>query len=113
MNSRPTATTRWRQFAPHLHGTTAGMVPSELLAGATIAAIAVPQAIAYAFVAGLPPQMGLIAAALPCALAALSVVSAALLGYPLPIGLLQKKPTQTGSTFFVGSSDESTPIWLE
>lgn len=71
MNSRPTATTRWRQFAPHLHGTTAGMVPSELLAGATIAAIAVPQAIAYAFVAGLPPQMGLIAAALPCALAAL------------------------------------------
>ena len=71
MNSRLPGIARWRQFAPHLHGTTARMVPSEVLAGATIAAVAIPQAIAYAFVAGLPPQMGLIAAALPCAWAAL------------------------------------------
>ncbi|MDG2051129.1 MAG: SulP family inorganic anion transporter [Myxococcota bacterium] len=71
MSARSRTKPRWRQFAPDLQGTHASLVPGDLLAGATVAAVAVPQAIAYAFVAGLPPEMGLIAAALPCAWAAL------------------------------------------
>lgn len=47
------------------------MIGHDLLAGLTVAAVAVPQAVAYAFVAGLPPHMGLVAAALPCVAAAL------------------------------------------
>lgn len=47
------------------------MLGHDLLAGVTIAAVAIPQAVAYAFVAGIPPEMGLLAAALPCAVAAL------------------------------------------
>jgi len=34
----------------------------DLIAGLTVAIISLPQAIAYALVAGLPPQMGLYAA---------------------------------------------------
>lgn len=59
------------RFAPDLRGTRRETIGNDLLAGLTVAAIAVPQAVAYALVAGLPPQMGLIAAALPCAVAAL------------------------------------------
>ena len=48
------------RFAPDLRGTRRETIGNDLLAGLTVAAIAVPQAIAYALVAGLPPQMGLI-----------------------------------------------------
>ncbi len=47
------------------------MLGHDLLAGLTIAALAIPQSVAYALVAGIPPEMGLLASALPCALAAL------------------------------------------
>jgi SulP family sulfate permease len=61
----------WLRFAPHLLGTRQADIPHDLLAGVTVAAIAIPQALAYAFVAGLPPEMGLLAAAVPAAVAAL------------------------------------------
>jgi SulP family sulfate permease len=59
------------RFAPHLRGTDRSMLGHDLLAGLTIAAVSIPQAIAYALVAGLTPEMGLVAAAWPCAIAAL------------------------------------------
>ena len=73
---------RWRQFAPDLRDTRRTMWTRDFLAGGTIAAVAVPQAVAYAFVAGLPPEMGLVAAALPCAIAALFGSSAHLVTGP-------------------------------
>ncbi len=42
-----------------------------MFAGLTVAALAVPQGMAYALVAGVPAEMGLMAAALPAAVAAL------------------------------------------
>src|SRR6185369_1089809 len=41
---------------------TPGNLRPDLIAGLTVAIISLPQAIAYALVAGLPPQMGLYAA---------------------------------------------------
>ncbi len=46
-------------------------LPRDTAAGLTVAALAVPQALAYALVAGVPPEMGLLAAAVPVMLAAL------------------------------------------
>jgi SulP family sulfate permease len=48
-----------------------GKFVADLLAGITVAAIAVPQATAYAFVAGLPPQYGLYTAIVVTAVGAL------------------------------------------
>ena len=60
-----------RRFAPHLRGTARSDLVPDLLAGVAIAALAVPQAVAYALVAGLPAEMGLAAAGLPALAAAL------------------------------------------
>jgi SulP family sulfate permease len=59
------------RFTPHLRGTRRADVAPDLLAGLAIGALAVPQAVAYALVAGLPAEMGLAAAGLPALLAAL------------------------------------------
>ncbi len=59
------------RFAPHLRGTGRADLAPDLMAGIAIAALAVPQAVAYALVAGLPPAMGLAAAALPAMLGSL------------------------------------------
>lgn len=48
-----------------LHAYTRAAATADLVAGLIIAVLLVPQAIAYAQLAGLPPQMGLYAAALP------------------------------------------------
>lgn len=47
--------------APHPLAT----LPADLIAGATTAVLLVPQAMAYALLAGLPPQVGLYAATVP------------------------------------------------
>jgi SulP family sulfate permease len=73
---------RFLRFGPHLRGTTRVGLRGDLLAALTVAALAIPQAIAYALVAGLPPQLGLIAAALPVAVAALFGSSPYLIGGP-------------------------------
>lgn len=48
-----------------------GGVRADLIAGITVALVMVPQALAYAKLAGLPPQIGLYAALLPALVAAL------------------------------------------
>ena len=58
-------------FAPSLGRVGRGGFRFDFFAGLTVAAVAIPQALAYAWVAGLPAEMGLMAAALPCAAAAL------------------------------------------
>ena len=45
-------------------------VPADLLAGLSVAMVLVPQSMAYAELAGLPPHLGLFASALPPILAA-------------------------------------------
>ena len=42
-----------------------GDIPKDLLAGLTVGVILIPQAIAYAMIAGLPPQYGLYGALIP------------------------------------------------
>jgi SulP family sulfate permease len=55
---------------------------ADALAGLLGAALVLPQAIAFAALAGLPPAMGLAAAALPCAVAALAGSSRHVLSGP-------------------------------
>ncbi|REK19843.1 MAG: SulP family inorganic anion transporter [Actinobacteria bacterium] len=54
---------------PHLQWT-GGAVSSDLIAGVSVALILVPQALAYAVIAGVPPYVGLLAAGLPTIAAA-------------------------------------------
>lgn len=61
----------------------------DLAAGVTVAALAIPQGLAYALVAGVPPEMGLYAAALPAIVAALFGSSPHLVTGPTnPVALL-------------------------
>lgn len=63
---------RWiGRFAPNLGGVRRTTFAPDLLAGLTVAALAIPQGLAYALIAGCPAEMGLAAAALPTATAAL------------------------------------------
>jgi len=62
---------RWLRLAPDLRGSSRATLAPDLAAGLTVAALAVPQGLAYALVAGAPPEMGLLAAALPTTVAAL------------------------------------------
>ncbi len=80
---------RIERFAPNLRGTTRSTIGPDLIAGLTVAALAVPQGLAYALVAGLPPQMGLLAAAIPAIVAALMGSSPYLVTGPTnPIALV-------------------------
>ncbi len=45
--------------------------PADMLAGLSVAMVLIPQSLAYAELAGLPPHLGLLASALPPILAAL------------------------------------------
>lgn len=62
---------RARRFLPGLEGASRATLLPDLLAGLAVAAIAVPQGMAYALVAGVPIEMGIWAAALPCVVGAL------------------------------------------
>ena len=62
---------RVHRLLPHLRGTSRATWAPDLIAGLTVAAVAVPQGMAYALLAGVPIEMGLWAAALPAAVAAL------------------------------------------
>ena len=71
LSYRVRTVTRLARFRPHLRGTSLATVRLDVTAGLTVAALAVPQGLAYALVAGVPPEMGLYAAAIPTLLAAL------------------------------------------
>ncbi len=60
-----------RLFGPWVHDLGHASLRADLLAGLLGAVLVLPQAIAFATLAGLPPQMGLATAVLPCAVAAL------------------------------------------
>ncbi len=60
-----------RRFRPDLAGTSPRGLGSDAVAGLTVAAVSVPQGMAYALVAGVPIEMGLLAAAIPTVVAAL------------------------------------------
>ena len=68
---RETRFPTFTRFAPHFRGTTRSDVLPDLIAGLTVAALAIPQGLASALVAGVPPEMGLLAAAVPAVVAAL------------------------------------------
>jgi SulP family sulfate permease len=59
------------RFRPNLGGVRRGDIVPDLVAALTVTALAIPQAMAFALVAGVPPEMGLYAAALPALIAAL------------------------------------------
>lgn len=59
-----------RRFLPDLSGTSRRGLGSDAIAGLTVAAVGIPQGMAYALVAGLPLEMGLLAAGLPALIAA-------------------------------------------
>lgn len=66
--------TRWRRYLPFLQwmpGLTGATLRSDALAGFTNAIIVLPQGVAYALIAGLPPEFGLYAAMVPAIIAAL------------------------------------------
>jgi MFS superfamily sulfate permease-like transporter len=62
---RPAARARFVPLLADLRGTTAGRLRPDLVAGVTIAALAVPQGMAYAQTAGLPVVAGLYGLLLP------------------------------------------------
>ena len=65
-SARPSRLSRWVPAAGWIRAYDRGRLPRDLLAGAVVAALAVPQALGYAGIAGVPVQMGLYA--LPLAL---------------------------------------------
>ncbi|MCG8591449.1 MAG: SulP family inorganic anion transporter [Proteobacteria bacterium] len=80
---------RLLSFGPHLRGAGRDTLAPDALAGITTAVLALPQGLAYALVAGLPPAMGLLAAGLPCLVAALFGASRGLVTGPTnPTALL-------------------------
>src|ERR1700719_4765188 len=56
---------RFLPLLGQLRGYRAAWLGADLLAGLSVAAVALPTAIAYAAIIGLPPQTGLYAAILP------------------------------------------------
>lgn len=83
------ASSPFRRFAPDLGGVSAATLAPDLVAGLTVAALAIPQGLAYALVAGCPPEMGLVAAAVPTTVAALFGSSRFLVSGPTnPISLV-------------------------
>ncbi len=78
-----------RRFLPNLAGTSRATLAPDLVAGLTVAALAIPQGLAYALVAGCPPETGLFAAAIPATVAALFGSSAFLVTGPTnPLSLV-------------------------
>ena len=71
----PPSSTVWRRLFPFLNWLPqwpkSGHVQSDVWAGLTGATVVLPQGVAFATLAGMPPQYGLYAAMVPCVVAAL------------------------------------------
>ena len=63
--SRPPMTTRYVPFARSMSGYTGGRLRTDVVAGVTVAALALPASMAYAQLAGVPVSAGLYALLLP------------------------------------------------
>ena len=62
----------WLRFTPLSESYRTASLRQEIIAGLTVAALVVPQGMAYALLAGLPPAMGLYASILPMIVYALA-----------------------------------------
>ena len=82
-------------------------VPADLLAGLSVAMVLVPQSMAYAELAGLPPHLGLFASALPPILAALFASSPYLQTGPVALTSLL-----TFGVLAAGSAEVGTPDYV-
>ncbi len=60
-----------RLFGPWVHGVTPTTLRADVMAGLLGAVLVLPQGIAFATLAGLPPEYGLFTAVVPCIIAAL------------------------------------------
>lgn len=80
-------------------------LPGDLVAGAVVAIMLVPQGMAYAFLAGLPPQMGLYAGIVPVVLYALFGSSRAMAVGPVAIASLMTA-TAIGGLAAPGSPEQ-------
>ncbi len=59
------------RFLPHLRGASLADARADLVAALDVTALAIPHGMAFAHLAGVPPEMGLLAGALPALVAAL------------------------------------------
>ncbi len=80
-----TGLARWLPAASWLPSYRRGDLPSDLVAGLVVAIMLVPQAMAYALLAGLPAQVGLYASIVPVALYAIFGTSTSLAVGPVAI----------------------------
>lgn len=80
---------------------------ADLLAGLTVAVVAIPQALAYAQLAGVPPHLGLYAACIPALVAALFGASAQLSTGPVALTALLTASSLTGL------ASPGSPRWIE
>ena len=55
---------------PERHSGIPRLTPGDVIAGISVALVLIPQSLAYAEIAGVPPHIGLFAAALPTLIAA-------------------------------------------
>ena len=70
--------------------------PGDIVAGVSVALVLIPQSLAYAEIAGVPPHIGLFAAALPPALAAPFPSSPYLQTVPVPLTALPSSSAPSG-----------------
>jgi SulP family sulfate permease len=82
----------------------------DLIAGLTVAAVAVPQAMAYALMAGIPPKYGLYTAIVPTALLALFGSSSYLIGGPT--NAISLAVFSAGLTVAGGTGDPLQTVFL-
>jgi SulP family sulfate permease len=82
----------------------------DLIAGLTVAAVAVPQAMAYALVAGIPPEYGLYTAIVTAALLALFGSSSYLIGGPT--NAISLAVFSAGLTVAGGVADRLAAVFL-
>ncbi len=87
---------RWIPLIGWLHGYRRDALASDLLAAVIVTMMLVPQALAYALLAGLPPEVGLYASMLPLLFYALFGTSATLAVGPVAVASLMTASALSG-----------------
>ncbi|GEK49114.1 SulP family inorganic anion transporter [Bisbaumannia pacifica] len=87
---------RWIPLIGWLHGYRGEVLARDLLAAVIVTLMLVPQALAYALLAGLPPEVGLYASMLPLVLYALFGTSATLAVGPVAVASLMTASALSG-----------------
>jgi SulP family sulfate permease len=102
---------QWRRFVPlaqTLRGYRRTDLQADVVAGLVLGVMTVPQAIAYAFLAGLPPEAGLYASLLPMLVYALLGTSRQMVVGPVAVAALMVAATIAN----VGPRHEIAPLGL-